>query len=182
MVTPTDVRGYVNPLAPGTTEAGQREGMNGEVYVEDRRGYVIDGLIKSVRKGSVIAVRDLYCLAPGAFRPQKRRRLLSERIQAIQARGGSIIELATGYSSKKGHLAKMLLMAYEQIATSGRARKRDRTGRPPREWSPRELWVMQALWNSRRYSNDDKRVTAIKANIGKSPSRSWLRLKFGGTS
>ena len=177
-----DIRGYVNPLAPGLTETGQREGMTGEVYVEDRRGHVIEALIKSIRKGTVLQVRELYYLAPGHFRPQQRRRLLTERVEAIKERGGSILELATGYSSKKGHLARMLMTAYEQIATSGRARRRDKTGRPAREWTAHELEVMQAIWNSRRYSNDDKRVTAIKANIGKAPSRSWLRLKFGGTS
>jgi hypothetical protein len=182
MNTKPDIRGYVNPRALGLTESGQREGMNGEVYVEDRRGHVVDALIKSVRNGSVIAVRELYYLAPGDFRPQKRRRLLTERVEAIKAAGGSILELATGYSSKEGHLPRMLLTAYEQIATSGRARKRDRTGRPAREWTAHELEVMEAIWNSRRYSNDEKRVTAIRANIGKTPSRSWLRLKFGGTS
>ncbi len=176
-----DVRCYVNPKVPGTTEAGQRENMTGEIYVEDRRGKQIDALLKSVRKGTVVEVMELYCLAPALGYANKRRRILAERIEAIKARGGVIRETRTGWLSK-GRMARMALMAYEQIASSGRARHRDKTGRPPREWTAHELQVMESIWNSRRHSNDDKRVTAIKANIGKSPSRSWLRLKFGGTS
>ncbi len=176
----SDIRGYVNPLAPGTTEAGQREGMSGEVYVENRHGTAIDALIQSIRKGSVVAVKELYCLAPGQFRPQKRRRLLAERCQAILERGGSILELATGYSSKKGHLPRMLLTAYEQIATSGRARKRDRTGRPIKHaLDKHEREVVEGIWMSRRYQNDDERVTAIEKRIGKRLKRGWLRTHFG---
>ena len=178
-----DIRGYVNPFAPGATESGQREGMTGEIYVEDRRGHVIEDLIQSIRKGSIVAVKELYCLAPGHFRPQKRRRLLTERIEAIKAQGGSILELATGYSTRKGHLPRMLLTAYEQIASSGRARKRDAEGRPP-IW-PRKGQVyegMKLLWQSRRYSNDNQRMAAIAKNFGKSPSRVWLRIEFGSPS
>jgi len=183
MSTKLDIRGYINPFAPGTTESGQRHGMPKEVYVEDRRGHVIEALIKSVRKGSVVAVQELFCLAPGHWRPQKRRRLLTERVEAIKARGGSIIELATGYRSNKGHLPRMLMTAYEQIATSGRARKRDAEGRPP-IW-PRSGQVyegMKLLWQSRRYSNDNQRMAAIVKNYGKSPSRVWLRTEFGSPS
>ena len=175
-----DVRGYVNPFAPGATEAGQREGMTGEIYTEDRRGHVIEALIQSIRKGSVVAVLELYCLAPGGFRPQKRRRLLTERVEAIKARGGSILELATGYSSKKGHLPRMLLTAYEQIATSGRARKRDRTGRPIKHTLDKhEREVVEGIWTSRRYRNDDERVVAIEKRTGKRLKRGWLRTHFG---
>ena len=174
-----DIRGYINPFAPGTTESGQRDGMPKEVYVEDRRGHVIEALIKSVRKGSVVAVHELFCLAPGHWRPQKRRRILTERIEAIKERGGSILEVATGCRSNKGQLARMLLHAYEQIATSGRARKRETTGRPPKAWTPHELEVMETVWFSRRYKNDNERVTKIAKSIGKKPSRAWLRLRFG---
>ena len=175
-----DLRGYVNPFAPGRTDAGQRKSMSGEVYTENKRGNVIDALIRSVRKGNIIAVQELYCLAPADFRPQKRRRLLTERIDAINAQGGSILELATGYSSRNGHLAKMLLTAYEQIATSGRARRKPGQG-APLTW-PRSGPIyegMRLLWQSRCYTNDNQRLTAIRKEFGKAPSRVWLAQQFG---
>ena len=173
-----DIRGYVNPEVPRTTESGQRENMTGDVYVENKSGTVIDRLIRSVRKGTVVEVMELYCLAPVIGYANKRRRILTERIEAIKERGGIIRETRTGYVSK-GNMARMAMGAYEQIATSGRARKRDKTGRPPKEWMPHELEIMETVWFSRRYKNDDERLTAIGKHIGKKPSRSWLRLRFG---
>ena len=63
MSSNSDIRGYVNPAVPGLAESSQRQGMSGEIYTENRRGTAIDALILSVRKGSVIQVRELYCLA-----------------------------------------------------------------------------------------------------------------------
>ena len=115
-----DIRGYVNPGVPGTTDSGQRENMIGEVYTENKRGTAIDRLIRSVRKGTIIEVMSLYCLAPVQGYANKRRRILTERIEAIKERGGIIRETRTGYVSK-GNMARMAMGAYEQIATSGRA-------------------------------------------------------------
>ena len=180
MVQNSDLRGYVNPATPGLAESSQREGMTGEIYVEDRHGTVIDRLIQSIRKGTVIQVRELYCLAPTARRPQYRRRLLAERIEAVRSRGGFIVELATGYKTTNGRLPTMLLRAYEAIATKGRHRVRDRTGRPVKhELTKHEREVAEGIWRSRRYRNDDQRVTAIEKNIGKKIKRGWLRTHFG---
>ena len=73
-----DIRGYVNPEVPRTTESGQRENMTGDVYVENKSGTVIDRLIRSVRKGTVVEVMELYCLAPVIGYANKRRRILTE--------------------------------------------------------------------------------------------------------
>ena len=75
--------------------------------------------------------------------------------------------------------ARRLLHAYEQIATSGRARKRHKEGRPPDDWTSHELGVMETVWFSRRYKNDDERLTAIEKRIGSKPGRTWMRNKFG---
>ncbi len=177
-----DLRGYVNPAVPGTTEFGQRRDMTGEIYIENRRGTAINGLIKSVRRGTVVQVMELYCLAPALGDPRVRRRILGERMGAIHERGGLIYEIATGDNSRPRHLPRMMIRAYEQIATSGRARKRDAEGRPP-VW-PRSGPMyegMKAIYLSRRNTNDNQRVTAIKKEYGKSPSRVWLRQQFGGT-
>lgn len=175
-----DIRGYINPSVPGETEAGQLVGMSpgAEIYTENRHGTAIDRLIKSVRRGSIVEVKELHCLAPADFRADKRRRVLADRIEAIKDAGGVIREWSTGHVSK-GRLPRMMMTAYEQIATSGRARKREATGRPPREWSSHELEVMETVWQSRRYHNDNERSVAIREQLGKVPSKGWLRLRFG---
>ncbi len=104
-----DIRGYINPFLPGTTETGQREGMSStELYIEDRRGKIIDAMIRSVRKGTLVEVMELYCLAPAVGRADKRRRILTERIEQIKERGGTIRETRTGFVSK-GRMARMTL-------------------------------------------------------------------------
>ena len=176
----SDLRGYVNPYAPGLAESSQREGMMGEIYTETRRGNVVDKLIQSVRKGSLIQVWELYCLAPSDRRPQYRRRLLVERIEAIKHRGGHIVELATGHKTTNGRLPTMLMRAYEAIATKGRHRPRDRMGRPVKhDLSKHEREVVEGIWRSRRYKNDDERVIAIEKRIGKRLKRGWLRTHLG---
>lgn len=183
MAETLDVRGYVNPFVPGETEAGQRQGMPAsiEIYVENKSGKVIDDLIRSVRAGTIIEVKELHCLAPGHFRPQKRKRLLIERIEAIKERGGIIREWSTGHVSK-GRMARMTGHAFDQIAWSGRARKRRVEGRPP-TWPSEgpEVEAYRAIYLSRLFHNDDERVAAIKEQFGKSPSKQWLRVKFGAT-
>jgi hypothetical protein len=178
-----DIRGYINPFPPGAlTEAGQRGLMprEAELYVEDRKGRQIDALIASVRKGTTVHVAELYLLAPAVFRPQKRRRILGERIEAIERRGGLIYEARTGDNSRPRHLPRMMLRAYEQIATSGRARKHNRTGRPP-TWvlTTAERNFVELEWRSRRHRNDEERTLAIQQRLGKKISRHWLRLTFG---
>ena len=180
MTANSDLRGYVNPATPGMAESSQREGMTGESYTENRRGTAIDALIQSVRKGSIVQVRELYCLAPADRRPQYRRRLLAERIEAIKARGGKIIELATGYKTTNGRLPTMLLHAYEAIATKGRHRPRDRQGRPVKHELTREQQTVgKGIWHSRRYTNDYQREVAVHKNIGIRLKRGWMRTHWG---
>ena len=176
-----DIRAYINPFTPGETDSGQRSGISSdaELYVETKRGNVIDALIRSVRQGTIVEVKELHCLAPADFRAQKRRRILTERIEAIKGKGGIIREWATGHASK-GRMARMMMTAYEQIATSGRARKRPALGAPVKwDLTAHEREVIDRIWSSRRYKNDDERTTAIRKNIGKKISTGWLRLHFG---
>lgn len=175
-----DIRGYVNPFVPGETEAGQRSGMTpgAQIYVEDRTGTVVEALIRSLRKGSVVEVKELHCFAPGQGRTDKRRRVLGERMESAKDRGAVIREWSTGRISN-GKLAAMTLHAYEQIASSGRARKRDQEGRPPIWPSKGPVFESyKAIWFSRLFHNNRERVAAIKQAHGKSPSPQWLRGKF----
>jgi hypothetical protein len=182
----SDLRGYINPFVPGgLTEQGQRDGMppGVEIYVEDRRGRGYPSLLRSIRKGSVVVVAETFYLAPGAFRPQKRRRLMRERIEELQGAGAVISEWVTSWRSDKGHLPRMMVQAVERIAQSGRMRKGVNKGRPPKwKLTPHEKLVIETIWTSRRYGNDDERVVEVVKRTGKRLSRSWLRLHFGPTS
>lgn len=178
-----DIRGYVNPFVPGgLCESSQKEAMSPgvEVYTETKTGEIINKFILSIRSGSIVEVTELYYLAPGSGYASKRRAILAERVTEIKKRKGVIRETNTGNQSDKGKLPGMLMYAYEQIATSGRARKRLKEGRPPK-WPTNGPTYdgYNAIWCSRKFSNDEDRVEAIKEKFGKSPGASWLRWKFG---
>lgn len=178
-----DIRGYVNPFVPGgKTEAGQRAGMSPDavIFVEDRTGKVIDGFLRTLRVGSIIEVEEVHYLAPGNGRADKRRRILAERVKEARRRKAAIKENATGLRSDKCDLPAMLLRGYEQIATSGRARKGKLRGAPPK-W-PREPATKEdykLIWRDRRHKNDVERHAAILARFGKAPSIGWLRRNIG---
>src|ERR1035441_9965625 len=85
-----DIRSYVNPH-PHFAAAGQMERLSdGETYVEDKSGKIIDAVIAPVRRDrrSIVQVDELFLLAPVIGTPNKRRRALAERIEAIKAAGG----------------------------------------------------------------------------------------------
>lgn len=180
-----DFRNYINPQPKKGrfSEAWQKEAVpDGEDYVEDKSGKIVDALIQSVRKGSIVRVRRLFCLAPWAGGPAKRRRVMAERVDAIRERGGVIMEAETQRRSDvRGHCGQMLMGGYEDIATSGRGIARyERTGRPPKyKMDSHELAIAEGVWTSRRYKNDDERLIAIEKRTGKKPGRTWLRNKFG---
>lgn len=174
-----DLRGYINPYIPGAlTEEGQREGMIGDIYVENRRGRQITALISSVRKGTIVQVREAFYLAPATGDPRVRRRVMGERLDAIKERGGLILELGMRTVRCLSHAR--LLWAYEQIATSGRARKHSRPGRQPKwAFTKAEREVIEGLWTSRKYKTDAERTLAVQQRIGKPIARAWLRRHLG---
>jgi hypothetical protein len=181
MTEKQDIRGYVNPDVPGESRAGQASGMSpdAEIYFEDKTGKVVHAMIHSVRKGSIVEVKELHCLAPATGTPNKRKRCLAERIETITKRGGIVREWSTGLVSK-GSLAKMTVHATEQIAYSGRARKRPMRGRAPVFPTSGPVYESYRLiWHSRLYSNDFERITALEGQHGVAPGRTWLRQQFG---
>lgn len=185
MSTMEDVRSYCNPWNPRFTRESQLAQLHGEVYEEDKTGKVVDALIQSVRKGTIVEVVELGLLAPvpkkgGSLTPLKRRKLLAERVEKIKARGGIIRELATGWQSNKGKLASMLLRAFEFIVNSGRAEaKQGKPGRPRVPMTDAQREKAALVWASRKHKNDAERVAAIKKAIGISltPSWCWRHLK-----
>lgn len=143
---------------------------------------VVEALIGSVRPGSIVRVRRLFCLGPWRGSPRKRREAVAERVGRILAVKGAVIEeTETGRSSKeRGGCAKMLMGAYEDIATAGRAIAKGRTGRPPKyEFTEAEWEIIGGIWASRKYGNDNARLAAILKRLGKVPGRTLLRNKLG---
>ena len=183
-----DYRNYVNPGPKGSrfTAGWQAEYLpDGETYTENKTGRVVEALIDSVRPGSIVRVRRLFCLAPWGKAPKvgpaKRRTILAERVQRILDAGGSIHEAETGRNTKeRGGCAKMMMGAYEDIASAGRAIARGRTGRPPvYEFSDAEWEIIGGIWTSRKHANDAARMAAIEQRLGKCPGRTTLRNRFG---
>lgn len=178
-----DIRSYINPYPPRYSQQAQEALLKGDVYIEDRKGKKIDGLIRSVRKGSVVHLVELGLLAPVHGNPRKRRAVLAERVEAIRGRNGHIVEVATGHSSRYGQLPRMMIRAAEFIATSGRSSgNRDRPGRPGVELTAQERELAGALWTSRRFGNDEQRLAAIEKRIGKKLKRGWCWRYLGSPS
>src|ERR1051326_2426819 len=119
-----DIRGYVNAV-PGTAAATQLAAMphGAEIYTENRDGKQFDAMRRSLRKGSIVAVFELYCLAPAKGGPAKRRRTLLERMDAIDARGAKAQE-TTGTRKPR----ELLRHPAEQPARQGRPEKRRKKG------------------------------------------------------
>ena len=179
-----DYRNYVNAGPKGSrfTANWQAEFLpDGETYTEDKTGKVIEALIDSVRPGSIVRVRRLFCLGPWRGSPRKRREAVAARVQAIRDRKGHVLEAETGLTTKeRGGCAKMLMTAYEDIATAGRAVAKGRTGRPPvYEFTETEWEIIGGIWANRKYANDGARMAAIEKRLGKCPGRTTLRNKFG---
>ena len=174
MVEKQDIRSYCNPYPPRHSQAAQAAKLTGELYVEDKTGTVIDALIRSVRKGTIVEVTEVGLLAPVKGGPAKRRKLMAERFELIRERGGIIVELASGQRSV-GRCASMILRGSEFIAKSGQmGNKKGRAGQPKIEVTAHEDDIMRGIWTSRRYKNDDERLVAIEKRTGRKFRRTWL--------
>ncbi len=176
-----DIRSYVNPH-PRYAAAGQMERLSdGEMYVEDKTGKVIDAAIASVRESlrSVIQVDELFLLAPVIGTPGKRRKLLAERVDAIKERGGIVREKSSGVESCQAGFTKALMRASDMIANSGRGQAgRTKSGRPSRELTKEQKEAVERIWTSRRYQTRTEAIAAIHA-LGIRVSKTYLYGTFG---
>jgi len=144
--------------------------MDGTTYTD------FAALLRSVRRGSTVRVYRPFLLGGGKGRTDRQRNLWTERADAIKAKGGCLASInppLTGY--------KLIMRAYEEIGNVARGKAgRHKSGRPPEyEFTDHQWEVIAGTWTSRRYANDDERITAIKKRFGKSPGRTTLRNKFG---
>lgn len=145
------IRSYCNPFPPRFSAAVQLARLAGELYTEDKKGKIIDALIRAIRPGDVVEVVELFLLAPVKASTAKRRRVLVERIEAIKARGGSICEVSTGDRSDQGHLPRMIVRAVGLISKGGKgAAGRTKRGRPKKERASEDLQIMEFEWVSKR--------------------------------
>lgn len=179
-----DFRLYVNPQPKkGRASAEWQRAYlpEGEEYVEDKTGKVIDALIRSARPGTVIVVRRLFCLAPWVGETRARRRVLGERMAAIRTAGGCVMEGEGGRrSDADGQCEPMLVEAYEEIGNSRRGWNVGKRGRPGKNRPPEHLAIMKAEWLSRKNPNWQTAVEAMKAQGVLNVTPQELYRLFGG--
>lgn len=182
-----DIRSYNNPFPPSFSEAGQAERLTGEIYVEGKGGQGFEALLRSVRKGTIVEVVDGFLLAPVTGKPARRRAALLDRIDAVKAKGGVLHEVSTGHrSNNRSQCNRMLLRAYEMIATSGRGRKsaangRLSKGRPTHKekLTPEQYSAVGNIWHSRKYKSGEQALAAIHSLGLKWIKRGWMYTHFG---
>ena len=176
-----DIRSYVNPH-PHFAAAGQMERLSdGETYVEDKSGKIIDAVIASVRRDrrSIVQVDELFLLAPVIGTPNKRRRALAERIEAIKAAGGVVRERSSGLQCGQAGFSRAIVRATEMISNSGRGQAgRTKSGRPSRELTKEQKEAVERIWTSRRYQTRTEAIAAIHA-LGIRVSKTYLYGTFG---
>lgn len=176
-----DFRNYINPGKGNFTADWQKSYMpDGEDYVEDKTAKIFDALVRSVRKGTIIRVRRLFCLAPWRGRPSTRRRIMAERVDAIRERGGIVLEAETQRRSDvRGNCAQMLMGGYEDIATAGRATSKGKKGRPGKSRTEAQLAVMKAEFHSRKNKTVDDALVVIANRKVPNVTRGELYRLFG---
>lgn len=174
MPTENDLRAYINPQ-PAMSEGAQKAILEkfevAETYTEDRRGDKRENWIASLRDYSTAVVPELFIIAkPTGWQDRRYADLLSIKDE-IHGRGSFILEASSGFrSNDRAQWLKMRDRAYAML--NGAVRKR-KSGRPKRSFTDRELEVMQAIMQSRHYTNWDQRRAAMEARGIKPPSRAW---------
>lgn len=153
-----NTRGYVRHMtritADSQAEKLRSHGVpNDKIYTEGNGEESLDALIRSARKGEVIAVTRMHVLAPPKGKTSDRPRVaLWKALHAIEAKGAAILEVETGRSTAASNAERdeMIADAIEQITHSGRSpRKRDTPGRPPVMFSPEDIEKARIVWADR---------------------------------
>ena len=178
-----DIRSYKNPFPPSYGDQWQAERLTGEVYTD------WDALLKSVRSGSIVEVAEGFLLAPVTGKPSRRRDALLERIDQVKARKGVLHEASTGHrSNNRAECNRMLLRAFEMIASSGRGRKSAANGRLSKNGgrpthkdrlTPEQHSAVSKIWDSRKFKTAEQALAAIHALGLKWIKRGWMYTHFG---
>lgn len=140
------------------------------IYTEGGNGDALPALIRSLRRGEIMAVTQLHLLAPPKKKSNDRPRIaLWKAIREIEDKGASIIEVDTGRKSIVPHERDdMIREAIEKITHSGRSpRKRDVPGRPPAEYTDAELEFARNEWYNLRHKTNGAALKAIQKRLKK---------------
>ena len=183
------IRFWVNPR-PGWSREAQLERAIGEVYeagVKDKGAKARIELIKSVRRGDIVQVCELYLLALDIGRSDRQRRDMLAAVDAIEAKGGIVVEIGNGIhirSSIRREWAQMQSEAFYRLALSGKGQRsaangRASQGRPSKKLTPEQEGAAKGIWHDGRLKNDDQRCAKVHAVTGLRLKRGWMRNHFG---
>ena len=178
-------RGVIQPL-PSLTEPEQRAALKPfdctELYILGRDATHED-LLRQQRKGRVIVVQWTGLLARQRGTKDSRIISLLEFVDELRAKGGFIIEAATGKrSDRPADWRAMRAKAEEmlgRIAQGAKSAENARRGRVGFGHSDQDLQHMLRVMDSRRYQNDKQRINAIrKLGVEPVPRRTWLNTRL----
>ena len=176
-----DIRSWCHDWPPSFARSTQEVRLSGVVYYGDKKRWQLPALIRSIRKGSIVEVVELFLLAPRKGRADTRRRALEATVEQIIARGATIRELNTGHESPAS-LPSMMTRAVEMIGRSGRGVKSAVNGQlsqgRPRKTTREQDMAAKQMWFDMRYPRAEQAVAAMQA-IGIDMTRTRAYNKFG---
>ncbi len=146
--------GYIRPHKR-RPENGQRSALEAvgcdRVWVESK-DETLDACVKQLRRGDVLAVLELWLLAePRSKEVRAPRRTLWAAVQAVEARGASMLETSSGRSTKRERDA-MMSDAIDWLSGAARGRKGavNGRGRQPKVFAPEVVAAAERVWRDRR--------------------------------
>ena len=176
-----EYRGVIQPL-PSLPEHEQRELLKpiklAEIYVLGR-DCTHEDIIRQQREGRALAVPWAAVAARQRGKKDSRYASLLEFRDEIHAKGGHILETATGKrSDRPAEWRIMRAKAQEmlgRIAQGAKSATNARRGRVGYGHSDKDILSMLRVMDSKRYPNDASRINAIrKLGIEPVPQRTWL--------
>ncbi len=153
-----DIIGFIRVILPRYTETGQRQAMDAHNIkrVLQEGGKLANGtmadLVRIARPGTTVAVLHAMLLAD----PRHDRKRGGSRaafwaaLDAIEARGGNVLELYTGLrtDTREGR-DKMTRAAIDALARGRhKTRQSDKRGRPAKHFTEAQWEKAQAAWES----------------------------------
>ena len=167
--TPTDVICVVVPTnrlrADGQPRIMREQGCRSVVEAKGKTWWTT--VLRLVRPGTVVKVQRLHLLAnPAALRkPGGKYADLIRRIDAVEAKGGSVMDVDRGWlSTRKRDLHAMLEAASISLSQGSREPTGRKAGRPTAaEKFETHRAVIEAEWLSRKHSTNDHAVAAMIA-------------------
>lgn len=183
-----DIRSWCHDWPPSFAASGQESRLTGTIYYGDKKRWQLPALIRSIRRGSVVEVVELFLLAPRKGRADVRRRALETTVEniLIAAPRVTIRELNTGNESHRNGVSKlprMMTRAVEMIGRSGRGVKSAVNGRAskgrPDKYTREQRASQREIWFSREYATAMQAVAAMQALGMTDVKRTYCYNKFG---